>query len=330
MRTPGPILDAHPPLLVSSVSLGFPFIAITAFLFCFHRPRADVIAYHIATNRSWQGITLREATMKGSLIMHFKQLEAFVNVIKFKSFSKAAEEIYLSQPTISAHISALESEFGTKLIIRSTKEVYPSKAGKIFYEYASEMLRMRDKAILSVKSCATDIRGTLEIAASTVPSQYLLPELLPQMAKDYPNLFFELKQYDSREVANHIINMDAEIGIVGTQLEKNKCVFEPFASDQLVLITPNLEKYRELKGDFPLSMLIPFRPVLQARRLLPAQPLLPPYIFINSRGVPLSGTACFLPISCAGARHLSRSTSSSISAKTEATASSSCSSSTVS
>ena len=193
--------------------------------------------------------------MKGSLIMHFKQLEAFVNVIKFKSFSKAAEEIYLSQPTISAHISALESEFGTKLIIRSTKEVYPSKAGQIFYEYASEMLRMRDKAILSVKSCATDIRGTLEIAASTVPSQYLLPELLPQMAKDYPNLFFELKQYDSREVANHIINMDAEIGIVGTQLEKNKCVFEPFASDQLVLITPNLEKYRELKGDFPLSML---------------------------------------------------------------------------
>ena len=84
--------------------------------------------------------------------MHFKQLEAFVNVIKFKSFSKAAEEIYLSQPTISAHISALENEFGTKLIIRSTKEVYPSKAGKVFYEYASEMLKMRDKAILSVKS----------------------------------------------------------------------------------------------------------------------------------------------------------------------------------
>ena len=247
-------MDAHPPLLVSSVSLGFPFIAITAFLFCFHRPRADVIAYHIATNRSWQGITLREATMKGSLIMHFKQLEAFVNVIKFKSFSKAAEEIYLSQPTISAHISALESEFGTKLIIRSTKEVYPSKAGKIFYEYASEMLRMRDKAILSVKSCATDIRGTLEIAASTVPSQYLLLSFCPD-GQGLSQSVFELKQYDSREVANHIINMDAEIGIVGTQLEKNKCVFEPFASDQLVLITPNLEKYRELKGDFPLSML---------------------------------------------------------------------------
>lgn len=187
--------------------------------------------------------------------MHFKQLEAFVNVIKYKSFSKAAEEIYLSQPTISAHISALENEFGTKLIVRSTKEVYPSKAGMIFYEYANEMLRMRDKAILSVKSCATDIRGTLEIAASTVPSQYLLPDVLPHMAKDYPHLFFSLKQYDSREVANHIINMDAEIGVVGTQLEKPKCVFEPFANDRLVVITPNTEKFRALSGSFPLQVL---------------------------------------------------------------------------
>lgn len=187
--------------------------------------------------------------------MHFKQLEAFVNVIKFKSFSKAAEEIYLSQPTISAHISALESELGTKLIIRSTKEVYASKAGQIFYEYASEMLKMRDKSIVSVKSCATDIRGTLSIAASTVPSQYLLPELLPKLAHDYPNLFFALKQYDSRLVATHIINMDAEIGIVGTLMAKNKCVFDAFADDRLVLITPPTEKYRAMNGVFNVDKL---------------------------------------------------------------------------
>ena len=93
-----------------------------------------------------------------------KELEAFVSVVDRGSFSRAAEALYLTQPTISAHISSLENEFGAKLIIRSTKEVYPSKAGKIFYEYASEMLKMRDRAILSVKSCATDIRGSLEIA----------------------------------------------------------------------------------------------------------------------------------------------------------------------
>ena len=65
--------------------------------------------------------------------MHLKQLEVFVNVVKLKSFSKAAEAVYLSQPTVSAHINALEEELDTKLIVRSTKEVYPSEAGKIFY-----------------------------------------------------------------------------------------------------------------------------------------------------------------------------------------------------
>lgn len=187
--------------------------------------------------------------------MNFKQLEAFVNVVKYKSFSKAAEEIYLSQPTISAHIGALEDEFGTKLIIRSTKEVYPSRTGEIFYEHAVEMLKMRDKAKIAVKSCATDIRGTLEIAASTVPSQYILPEIFPQMASLYPNVFFSIKQYDSRLVANHIISMDAEIGIVGTKMEKSKCVYEAFADDRLVLITPNTDRYKAMGGQFPIETL---------------------------------------------------------------------------
>ena len=110
--------------------------------------------------------------------MHFKQIEAFVNVIRCKSFSKAAEAIYLSQPTISAHISSLESELGVCLIVRSTKEVYPSAAGRIFYQHALEMLRLRERAVLEVQSYATEVRGELDIAASTVPSQYIIPDLL--------------------------------------------------------------------------------------------------------------------------------------------------------
>lgn len=106
--------------------------------------------------------------------MHLKQLEVFVNVVKLKSFSKAAEAVYLSQPTVSAHINALEDELDAKLIVRSTKEVYPSKAGKIFYQYALEMLNLRDMAMQEVKSYSTQVRGTLDVAASTVPSQYLL------------------------------------------------------------------------------------------------------------------------------------------------------------
>jgi len=187
--------------------------------------------------------------------MHFNQLEAFVQVVKLRSFSRAAEEIYLSQPTISSHISSLEKELGIKLIIRSTKEVYPSWAGKILFSYATEILNMRDKAVMALKNCSGDVRGTLDIAASTVPSQYLLPELLPHISREYPNLFYSIKQYDSREVVSHVLNMDAEIGIVGTALERSKCIYEPFTEDRLVVVTPNTPKYRALGEVFPLEQL---------------------------------------------------------------------------
>ena len=178
--------------------------------------------------------------------MHFKQAEAFVNVIRHKSFSKAAEAIYLSQPTISAHISSLENELGVCLIVRSTKEVYPSAAGQIFYQYALEMLRLRDRAILEVQSYSTEVRGELDIAASTVPSQYILPELLPSLVEKYPKVFFSVRQYDSGEVVGRIVNMEAEVGMTGTAPDKGACAFEPFMDDQLVLIAPNAPEYQEM------------------------------------------------------------------------------------
>ncbi len=178
--------------------------------------------------------------------MHFKQVEAFVNVIRHKSFSKAAEAIYLSQPTISAHISSLENELGVCLIVRSTKEVYPSAAGQIFYQYALEMLRLRDRAILEVQSYSTEVRGELDIAASTVPSQYILPELLPSLVEKYPKVFFSVRQYDSGEVVGRIVNMEAEVGMTGTAPDKGACAFEPFMDDQLVLIAPNAPEYQEM------------------------------------------------------------------------------------
>ena len=171
--------------------------------------------------------------------MHFKQLEVFVNVVRLKSFSKAAEVVYLSQPTVSAHINALEEELDTKLIVRSTKEVYPSKAGKIFYKYALDMLDLRDTAVADVKSSSTQVKGMLDIAASTVPSLYLLPRVIPGLLEKYPQLTFSIKQYDSVEVVHRIIDMDAEVGVTGAMFEKSGCVFEPVARDRLMIITPN-------------------------------------------------------------------------------------------
>lgn len=180
--------------------------------------------------------------------MLLKQLEAFVNVARLGSFSKAADAIYLTQPTVSAHINALEKELGAKLIIRSTKEVYLSPAGKIFYEYAVQIIQLCGQAVQEVRSSFTEIAGTLGIAASTVPSEYILPKILPGLTKRYPQVFFRISQYDSSGVVEQIMHSCAEVGLVGALQNNAGCEFIPFASDQLVIITPNSEEYQGLQG----------------------------------------------------------------------------------
>ena len=103
--------------------------------------------------------------------MDFKQLEAFAAVVNLGSFSKAGDRLFLTQPTISAHIRALERELGVQLIVRTTKEVYPSREGKRFYAYAQNILRMRDDAIAAMTEAVPVVRGVITVAASTIPAQ---------------------------------------------------------------------------------------------------------------------------------------------------------------
>ena len=194
--------------------------------------------------------------------MQIKQLEAFVQVIRLKSFSKAAESIFLSQPSISAYVSSLEDELGVTLIIRSTKEICATEAGKRLYAYANEILSTLERAERDIKSMQTEVSGNLSIAASTVPSQYIIPEIFSKMSQKYDGLKFKLYQADSREVVSKIENFDAELGVVGTKTSSQKCSFYPFVEDRLVLITPNNERY----ASFPhmnLSMLFKERFILR-------------------------------------------------------------------
>lgn len=91
--------------------------------------------------------------------MDIKELEAFVYVVENCSFSRAAELLHLTQPTISSHISALERKLGIKLVVRTTKETYPSDAGKLLYRYAKEILQVRENAAAALKSFSQEMRG---------------------------------------------------------------------------------------------------------------------------------------------------------------------------
>lgn len=110
--------------------------------------------------------------------MNLKQLEAFVKVAETKSFSEAAKQLFLTQPTISAHVSALEKELNTCFLIRNTRGVELSESGKELYAYAVQMLEI-EKIIKGRFGKEIKPEGNvLRIAASTVPAQYILPNVM--------------------------------------------------------------------------------------------------------------------------------------------------------
>ena len=189
--------------------------------------------------------------------MDFKQLEAFAYVVENRSFSKAAEILHLTQPTISSHISSLERELNIKLIVRTTKETYPSSAGEILYRYARQMLQLRESAVQAIHLFTKEMKGTITLAASTIPAQYFLPRLMQAFRHQYPDIIFQLKQTDSSEVVEAVVGRSVELGFTGTRINNPKCLYTEFANDKLMIITPNHPNYhRYLGGPFPLKQLM--------------------------------------------------------------------------
>ena len=178
--------------------------------------------------------------------MNLKQLEAFVKVAEKRSFSKAARELYLTQPTISAHISALEKELNIKLFLRNTREVGLTEEGEKLYQYARQMLNL-EKLIYETFGGDEASRSCIKIAASTIPAQYLLPDILSRYSSMYPQEQFELIESDSAGVIKAVEERTVDIGFTGTILDKHSCEYVPFFDDELIIMMPNNEKYRQIQ-----------------------------------------------------------------------------------
>ena len=178
--------------------------------------------------------------------MNLKQLEAFVQVAEGGSFSKAAKQLFLTQPTISAHISSLEKELNARFFVRNTKEVKLSDDGKELYRYARQMIDLQKKIEERFETGKSESKHLITIAASTIPAQYLLPEILMKFNERYPKEQVKLLETDSSQVVTKIIDHMVDVGFTGTVLEKKHCKYIPFYKDELIVITPNTEKYQVL------------------------------------------------------------------------------------
>lgn len=188
--------------------------------------------------------------------MNLKQLEAFVRVAETKSFSAAAKMLFLTQPTVSAHIASLERELNTCLLIRNTKGVALSESGKELYAYAEQMLELEQKIRERFGLTGRQPGSVLRIAASTIPSLYLLPDIMARFRKEYPEEQLKLFETDSSGVVEMILSHKADVGFTGTVLEKGSCTYIPFYQDELVVLTPSSERYRERKNDDIVSWIL--------------------------------------------------------------------------
>lgn len=188
--------------------------------------------------------------------MNLKQLEAFVCVAETKSFSKAGKKLYLTQPTVSSHIQGLETELGSRLFIRTTKEVVLSADGEKLYGSAKQMLQLEKQILKEFKDKGSKQANIILVGASTVPGQYILPQVLSLFCRTYQGYRMDVMEDDSMGVIQKVRSGQIEVGFTGTRTEDENCVFESFYVDQLMVVTPNQKRYDAyLKDGFPLEQL---------------------------------------------------------------------------
>ncbi|MCL6612644.1 MAG: LysR family transcriptional regulator [Peptococcaceae bacterium] len=189
--------------------------------------------------------------------MNFKQLEAFLWVAELQSFTKAARQLYMSQPAVSFQIKALEEDLQVSLFQRGDKRVMLTEAGRLLYPEAKQMLRHYHK----IKAGLDDLKGLktghLVVGASTIPGEYLLPLLIGGFKEKYPGIQITLKVAGSGQVGRWIREREIDMGITGAPVDGEGIECVPWLQDQLVLIVPpshpwaniNAVKVSDLKNE---------------------------------------------------------------------------------
>lgn len=167
--------------------------------------------------------------------MDFKQLESFITIAKYNSFSKASRELYLTQPTLTNHIQNLEKELMTPLFERHGKTIELTQAGRIFRDYAIELIKKRDSALFQINDLIGQFGGTIELPYSTVPGEMIVPKLVAEFVKKYPGIRFKLHHMDSQDVIEAISDKKYSMGFVGSKPNNDFYFFQVYEDDMVFI-----------------------------------------------------------------------------------------------
>ena len=167
--------------------------------------------------------------------MDINQLEVVVAVAQEKSFSRAAETLHRTQPAVSQAIRRLEAELGEPLFDRSSKDGTLTAAGVVLFEFAQQMLNLRQHAHTALKELKDLHRGKLTLSANEYTVMYLLP-LIPLFRARHPHIKIEVKRSLASRIASEILGRETELGIVSFKPNDPTVAAMPVLMDELALI----------------------------------------------------------------------------------------------
>ena len=179
--------------------------------------------------------------------MDLRQLEVFAKVAELGSFSKAAQALFLTQPTVSEHIRALEEETGVRLLDRLGRGAVLTKAGHLLLSYAQRMLQLQRDARQALGQFQGRLAGELVVGASSIPGEYVLPSLIGRFKEKYPEISISLLIGDTRRALDWLIEGQVEVAVVGAQIPHRSIEYRELMPDELVVVVSSDHPWRAKK-----------------------------------------------------------------------------------
>ena len=164
------------------------------------------------------------------------KLQVFQSVASRLSFSKAADDLHITQPAVTRHIRQIEAHFNQKLFKRKGNSIALTEAGKLLLSHSKLIFQQYEKAEFDMNSLIDKNEGNLRIAASTTIAQYILPEVLAKFHQKFPKIKIHLLNMNTEKVEKSVMNNSVELGFIEGQSKNRELAYQPFLKDEIVLV----------------------------------------------------------------------------------------------
>jgi DNA-binding transcriptional LysR family regulator len=166
------------------------------------------------------------------------RLRAFAALVREGSFSRAAKALYVSQPAVSKHIASLETELGTRLVVRGARATTLTATGQVLADYVLRAEALLANARRALAAGADAEIGTLALAASGIPGTYLLPVVLSRFLEQHPSVELDFQLATSGGALEAVRAHRVEIAVIGGMTVPAELEGEPLLEDEVVLVGP--------------------------------------------------------------------------------------------